>query len=67
MLAGGNDVPLLMRCHSTPEIIRRADIDVAVAQLKEIEIPQVRQSPDAPAELLETPFAFILLFLLINY
>jgi hypothetical protein len=39
VLAGGNDMPSLMRCHSTPEIIRRADMDVAAAELKEIDVP----------------------------
>jgi hypothetical protein len=26
----GNDMPLLMRRNSTPKIVRRADIDVAI-------------------------------------
>jgi hypothetical protein len=38
------------------KIIRRTDVNVAVAALKKINVPQ-QQSPCAPAELRETPFA----------
>ncbi len=47
VLARGNDMALLMRCKSTPKIVGRADIDVAVAEFKEIDVPQA-QSPYAP-------------------
>jgi hypothetical protein len=29
-----------MRCKSAPEIVRRSDIDIAVAELKKINVPQ---------------------------
>jgi len=31
---------LLMRCESMPKIVGRADIDVAVAEFKEVDVPQ---------------------------
>ena len=34
VLAGRNDPALLMRCKSTPKIVRGTDVDVAVAELK---------------------------------
>jgi hypothetical protein len=49
-----------MRIESTAKIIRRADINVAVSQFEEINIPHVAPSPCAPAELRETPFARLL-------
>jgi hypothetical protein len=38
LLAGGNDPALLMRCKSTPKIVRGTDVDVA--ELKKINVPQ---------------------------
>jgi hypothetical protein len=40
VLAGGNDPALLMRCKSTPKIVRGTDVDVAAAELKKINVPQ---------------------------
>src|ERR1700682_1120618 len=49
---------LLMRCKSAPEIVRRSDIDIAVAELKKINVPQVAMGlPALLTELRETPFA----------
>ena len=49
---------LLMRCKSAPEIVRRSDIDIAVAELKKINVPQVAMVlPALLTELRETPFA----------
>src|SRR6266566_2754579 len=36
---------LLMRCKAAAKIVRRTDVDVAVAQLKEINVPQAANSP----------------------
>jgi hypothetical protein len=33
--------PCCMRCKSAPEIVRRSDIDIALAELKKINVPQV--------------------------
>jgi hypothetical protein len=49
-----------MRFESTAKIIRRTDINVAVAQFEEINIPHVALSPCAPSELRETPSARLL-------
>ena len=47
---------LLMRCKSAPEIVRRSDIDIAVAELKKINVPQVAMVlPALLTELRETP------------
>ena len=34
-----NDMSLLMRCNSASEIVGRADIDVAIAEFEEIDVP----------------------------
>src|SRR5207253_9374972 len=36
---------LLMRCKAAAKIVRRTDVDVAVAQLKEINVPQAATVP----------------------
>jgi hypothetical protein len=41
VLARGDDMPLLMRCNSTSEIVSRADIDVAVVPFEEVDVPHV--------------------------
>ena len=46
-----------MRRHATPKVAGRADIDIAIVEFEKIDVPQQRQSPCAPAELRETPFA----------
>ncbi|MDB5637921.1 MAG: hypothetical protein JWP51_2829, partial [Bradyrhizobium sp.] len=47
---------MLMSREPAAKIIRRTDVNVAVAELKKINVPQ-QQSPCAPVELRETPFA----------
>lgn len=44
ILPRGNDMPLPMRHKSPPKIIRRADVDVAVTELKEMDVPHTAVS-----------------------
>ena len=57
VFAGGGNTTLLMRGKTAAKIVCRADIDVAVAELDEIDVPHAIWSPCAPTELRETPFA----------
>src|SRR5690242_11871168 len=53
-----DNVALIMGRESPSQIIRRADVDVAVFQFEEIDVPHAgSRSPCAPAELRETPYA----------
>lgn len=64
VLACRNNLPTLMRTIAAAQIVGRTDINVAVAHPKKIDIPHTRprsrtlgESPYAPPELRETPFA----------
>ena len=50
-------MPALMRRYETSKIVGRADLDIAIVEFEKIDVPQGKQSPCAPAELRETPFA----------
>ena len=41
MLACRNDMPLLMGRHSASQIVRRTDVDVAIARFEEVDVPHV--------------------------
>ena len=45
--SGRKNQTRLMRGKASSQVVRRADVDVAVAQLKEVDVPQMRRSPCA--------------------